>query len=231
MARSGLERVGLADRIAYEFSVAEMLPAAGQGIVAVECAAQDWQTRQHSRLIDDAAARRSADAEREVLWVLNGHCNSPIAGFSHDRGRADVADRLGAGSKPAASSSRPRAPGPPTGRANSAARSGFELLAKGAADIIERSRPERSIGFSSRLVRPHPLEHLLDMGDRGFRLDAVAEVEDQPAAWRSSPARRRRRDRARRRRRSAPADRDCPARRRGSAPARGSTTARPPSRC
>jgi len=45
MARSGLERVGLADRIAHEFSSAEMLPAVGQGIVAVECAAQDWQTR------------------------------------------------------------------------------------------------------------------------------------------------------------------------------------------
>ena len=42
MARSGLERVGLAGRIAYEFPVAEMLPAAGQGIVAVECAAGDW---------------------------------------------------------------------------------------------------------------------------------------------------------------------------------------------
>src|SRR4029079_8520661 len=37
MARSGLERVGLANRIAYEFRAQEMLPAAGQGIVAVEC--------------------------------------------------------------------------------------------------------------------------------------------------------------------------------------------------
>src|ERR1700742_4233044 len=36
MARSGLERGGLADRIAYEFPVRDMLPAAGQGIVAVE---------------------------------------------------------------------------------------------------------------------------------------------------------------------------------------------------
>src|SRR6266849_9985692 len=77
MARSGLERVGLADRIAYEFPVADMLPAVGQGIVAVECAAQDWDTRRVLALIDDPAARACADAEREVLWVLNGHCNSP----------------------------------------------------------------------------------------------------------------------------------------------------------
>src|SRR5947209_8026335 len=75
MARSGLERVGLADRIANEFSPREMLPAVGQGIVAVECAANDWQTRKVLSLIDDASAHLSCDAEREVLWVLNGHCN------------------------------------------------------------------------------------------------------------------------------------------------------------
>src|SRR6476646_12115076 len=86
MARSGLERVGLAGRIAYEFSIPEMLPAVGQGIVAVECAAQDWQTRGILSLIDDPASHKSADAEREVLWVLNGHCNSPIAGFSTIQG-------------------------------------------------------------------------------------------------------------------------------------------------
>src|SRR3979490_419088 len=45
MARSGLERIALASRIAYEFSMQEMLPAVGQGIVAVECATSDWQTR------------------------------------------------------------------------------------------------------------------------------------------------------------------------------------------
>src|SRR4030088_2149660 len=82
MARSGLERVGLAGRIACEFSQKEMLPAVGQGIVAVECAATDWQTRRYLALIDDPAAHLCCDAEREVLWVLNGHCNSPIAGYS-----------------------------------------------------------------------------------------------------------------------------------------------------
>jgi hydroxymethylbilane synthase len=140
MARSGLERVGLADRIAYEFSVPEMLPAVGQGIVAVECAAQDWQTRQILSLIDDAAARQSADAEREVLWVVNGHCNSPIAGFSTVQGAqmsltASVLDLDGnviieaSRSGPA---DRPRE----LGRAV-----GLDLLQNGAAQIIERSRP------------------------------------------------------------------------------------------
>src|SRR5947209_1066095 len=61
MARAGLERVGLANRIAYEFSLDEMLPAVGQGIVAVECATTDWQTRRILSLIDDPAAHSSAD--------------------------------------------------------------------------------------------------------------------------------------------------------------------------
>ena len=140
MARSGLERVGLANRIAYEFSPKEMLPAVGQGIVAVECASADWQTRRTLSLIDDAAAHLSCDAEREVLWVLNGHCNSPVAGFSAISGAdmtltASVLDEAGGQfievtrSGPA---NRPRE----LGRAV-----GLELLAKGAADIIARTRP------------------------------------------------------------------------------------------
>jgi hydroxymethylbilane synthase len=140
MARSGLERVGLASRIAYEFPVTDMLPAVGQGIVAVECAARDFQTRQTLSLIDDPAAHICADAEREVLWVLNGHCNSPIAGFATISGTqmsltASVLDETGAlfiGASRSGPADRPRE----LGRAV-----GLDLLAKGAADIIERSRP------------------------------------------------------------------------------------------
>jgi hydroxymethylbilane synthase len=113
----------------------------GQGIVAVECAIDDWQTRSILSGIDDPVAHRCADAEREVLWVLNGHCNSPIAGFSTIDGdqmtlASSVLDEAGGlfievtRSGPA---NRPRE----LGRAV-----GLELLDKGAAEIIERSRPE-----------------------------------------------------------------------------------------
>jgi len=140
MARSGLERVGLAGRIAYEFPAQEMLPAVGQGIVAVECAASDFETRRVLSAIDDATAHACADAEREVLWVLNGHCNSPIAGFAEVAGEqmslaASVLDHAGSRIIEASRSgpaNRPRE----LGRAV-----GLELLAKGASEIIERSRP------------------------------------------------------------------------------------------
>ena len=140
MARSGLERVGLGGRIAYEFSLQEMLPAVGQGIVAVECAINDWETRRILAMIDDPVAHKSADAEREVLWVLNGHCNSPIAGFSTIQGAqmtltASVLDEAG-GLFIEASRTGPADRPRELGRAV-----GLELLARGAAEIIERSRP------------------------------------------------------------------------------------------
>lgn len=140
MARSGLERVGLADRAVYDFPVADMLPAVGQGIVAVECVASDWETRRILATIDDFGARACADAEREVLWVLNGHCNSPIAGFANIDGAqmtltASVLDEAGErfiDAQRAGPSDRPRE----LGRAV-----GLDLLGKGAAELIERSRP------------------------------------------------------------------------------------------
>jgi len=91
-------------------------------------------------MIDDPTAHRSADAEREVLWVLNGHCNSPIAGFSTIQGAQmtltasvlDEAGKLFIEASRTGPADRPRE----LGRAV-----GLELLAKGAAEIIERSRP------------------------------------------------------------------------------------------
>ena len=75
-----------------------------------------------------------------MLWVLNGHCNSPIAGFATiDRDQmtltASVLDEDGGRfieAQRAGPADRPRE----LGRAV-----GLELLANGAAELIERSRP------------------------------------------------------------------------------------------
>lgn len=141
MARSGLQRIGLAARIAHDFSPAEMLPAAGQGIVAVECAERDWLTRMLLAGIDDPRSRVSAEAEREVLWVLNGHCNSPIAAHAVLSGEdmtlsASVLDEH-SGKLIEATRNGPADRPRELGRAV-----GFDLLGKGAGDFIARCRPE-----------------------------------------------------------------------------------------
>lgn len=82
MAASGLARIARADRISRLLTFDEMLPCVGQGIVAVECPASAWRTRELLAAIDDAESRAAAEAEREMLWVLNGHCNAPIAGHA-----------------------------------------------------------------------------------------------------------------------------------------------------
>lgn len=82
MAASGLKRIGREERISRALSIGEMLPCVGQGIVAVECPAASWKTRELLAAIDDAETRAMAEAEREMLWVLNGHCNAPIAGHA-----------------------------------------------------------------------------------------------------------------------------------------------------
>jgi hydroxymethylbilane synthase len=141
MARSGLERIGMTSRIAHDFSVGEMLPAVGQGIVAVECVEKDWITRGYLTKIDNMPSRLCAEAEREVLWVLNGHCNSPIAGHATIDGRgmtltASVLDETGdhfIETSRRGAADRPRE----LGRAV-----GLDLLEKGAAEIIERNRPD-----------------------------------------------------------------------------------------
>jgi hydroxymethylbilane synthase len=141
MARSGLERIGMVSRIAHDFSIAEMLPSVGQGIVAVECNEKDWLTRERLAKIENASSRLCAEAERVVLWVLNGHCNSPIAGHATIDGgdmtlTAAVLDETGERFIEAshrAAAVRPRE----LGRAV-----GLELLAKGAAEIIARNRPD-----------------------------------------------------------------------------------------
>ncbi|WP_275248729.1 hydroxymethylbilane synthase [[Pseudomonas] carboxydohydrogena] len=140
MARAGLERVGFADRIVHQFSPDEMLPAVGQGIVAVECAASDWDTLGRLATIDNAASRRCGEAEREVLWVLNGHCNSPIAGYAVIDGqeislKAAVLDEA---NDRFIEVTRRGPVGCPRELGRAVA---FDLLARGAADVIARTRP------------------------------------------------------------------------------------------
>lgn len=139
MAAAGLRRVGLGHRISRLFSSDEMLPSAGQGIVAVECIEDAWEARRRLAAIDDASARAEALAEREVLWVLNGHCNSPIAAHAHHEGekvrlRAVVLSLDGRAVVEAESvgpADRPRE----LGRAV-----GVKLIEKGARALIETSR-------------------------------------------------------------------------------------------
>ena len=80
LAAAGLHRLGLAERISRYFSPDEILPAAGQGIIAVE----GRKNEDYSYLSGyfDADSKSMALAERSFIATLNGGCSSPIGAYS-----------------------------------------------------------------------------------------------------------------------------------------------------
>lgn len=77
LACAGLDRLGLENRISRRFPVEEMLPAAGQGILAVQSRA-DVDTSCLS-LFHDPVAAVCLTAERAFVGTLEGGCSSPVA--------------------------------------------------------------------------------------------------------------------------------------------------------
>ncbi|OCF85911.1 hydroxymethylbilane synthase [Nocardia brasiliensis] len=81
-AVSGLHRVGQQHRITETLDLETMCPPIGAGIIALECRSGDSQLRDLGAQLDHADTHRQADAERAMLHALQGHCNSPIAGYA-----------------------------------------------------------------------------------------------------------------------------------------------------
>lgn len=81
-AVSGLHRVEQADRITETLSLETMCPPIGAGIIALQCRADDTEPRALAASLNHTDTNRQADAERAMLHALQGHCNSPIAGYA-----------------------------------------------------------------------------------------------------------------------------------------------------
>lgn len=80
LAAAGLRRLGLESRISRYFSPQEMLPAAGQGILAVQ-AREDFDRSILAPLHDEESALRAL-AERAFIQTLDGGCSSPVAAYA-----------------------------------------------------------------------------------------------------------------------------------------------------
>ncbi|MEU3709068.1 hydroxymethylbilane synthase [Streptomyces catenulae] len=82
LAVAGLERIGRPDVITEVLSTDVMCPPIGAGILALQCREGDTELIDAISPLGDPAAHREATAERMFLHVLQGHCNSPIAGYA-----------------------------------------------------------------------------------------------------------------------------------------------------
>lgn len=84
LAAAGMKRLGLERRISRYFEPEELLPAAGQGILAVQCRAD--MDRAVFDCLRDREAEICALAERAFVQALDGGCSSPIAAYARMEG-------------------------------------------------------------------------------------------------------------------------------------------------
>ncbi|MGH3973459.1 MAG: hydroxymethylbilane synthase [Pseudonocardiaceae bacterium] len=81
-AVSGLHRVEQAGRITEILPLETMCPAIGAGIIVLQCRVSDDEIQTLAARLGDDETTRHAIAERAMLHALQGHCNSPIAGYA-----------------------------------------------------------------------------------------------------------------------------------------------------
>ncbi len=83
LARAGIARLGRMDEVTEVLDPLQMLPAPGQGALAVECRADDLDlAAQVGAAIDDPRTRAAVTAERAVLATLEAGCSAPVGAMA-----------------------------------------------------------------------------------------------------------------------------------------------------
>jgi hydroxymethylbilane synthase len=86
LAVAGLKRLGRADLLGAVLEPEEMLPAAGQGTIAIEIRAEDARGAARLQPLNHAASLAALTAERALLAALDGSCRTPIAALAEPQG-------------------------------------------------------------------------------------------------------------------------------------------------
>jgi hydroxymethylbilane synthase len=82
LAKAGLDRLGLSQRISEILSPEVCMPAVGQGAIAAECRLKDAETADVLAPLDDAETRTAIIAERALLAALQGGCQVPLGAWA-----------------------------------------------------------------------------------------------------------------------------------------------------
>ena len=90
LACAGVDRLGLGERIDERIAPESLLPAVGQGLLALETRADDEALVRSLGVLEDAATGRVARAERAFQAELGGDCSIPLAGFAECDGRGGL---------------------------------------------------------------------------------------------------------------------------------------------
>lgn len=141
LAAAGLRRLELGSRINTLIPISEMVPAVGQGALAIETRAGDDGVIEIVRTLDHQSTRVACLAERSFLRALGGGCQLPIAGYAVDSDgqlwlEGLVADRGGR------EMVRGKIIGPSTDAESLGMRLAAQLLEQGADKLLEQG-PDR----------------------------------------------------------------------------------------
>lgn len=82
LARAGLARIDRLDAVTETLDPLQMLPAPGQGALALECRASDDVLCEAVQVLDDPASRAAVTAERRVLAELEAGCSAPVGALA-----------------------------------------------------------------------------------------------------------------------------------------------------
>jgi hydroxymethylbilane synthase len=144
LACAGLVRIGFVSAITQVFEPEEMLPAPGQGALAVECRADERELTALLKAVTDQASMAAVTAERSLLEALEAGCSAPVgayaAGLEHLQMRAAVMSTDGSRVLRA----RGAGPGADAGQLGRALAA--ELLQSGAGDLISVPQAPTSSG-------------------------------------------------------------------------------------
>ena len=82
LAAAGVKSLNLNDKIGISFKTEDVLPALGQGIIAVQCNKNDNAVRNLLRNINDIETEVCAKSERAMLQVIRGDCDTAVGGLA-----------------------------------------------------------------------------------------------------------------------------------------------------
>ncbi|RYJ05088.1 MAG: hydroxymethylbilane synthase [Actinomycetales bacterium] len=148
LARAGLVRLGRQDEATEVLDPIQVLPAPGQGALAVECRADDTATADLLVGLDDPDTRAAVTAERSLLASLEAGCSAPVGALAEiawgDDGHDELWLRAVVGDVSGAPSIRLSAAGSPAESAAVGERLAAEMLAEGAADLVATAQSSGS---------------------------------------------------------------------------------------
>jgi hydroxymethylbilane synthase len=86
LSYAGIDSLGLNQNISQAFSTSEIIPCAGQGVIALQCRDSDEDLIELLKQVDHQSTHSAIKAERNILKVLEGDCETAVGAFASIEG-------------------------------------------------------------------------------------------------------------------------------------------------